>query len=198
MRDLLIILSAALMTAVTPGCARHTVPLGPGEELTTEEKNFEAVWVAARKVLKRYRFDLDREDRRSGVIVTRPMTGKVAGEFWRDDAATDRDLAESTLHTIYRQAKVMITPEGPGKTDFRAKVEVRTYRSNRPQAQITSVSDAFDLFKLPGSDSKKRKLLEYEPGEKPTSMSPLGRDEDLEALIASEVRAATPEVRVRL
>ena len=124
MRDLLIILFVAVLIAGGPGCARHTVPVGPRGELTVGERNFEAVWLAARRVLKRYYFDLDREDPRAGVIVTRAMTGKVAGEFWRRDAGTDRDLAESTLHTIYRQVKVTIAPEGPDKTDFRAIVEV--------------------------------------------------------------------------
>lgn len=185
----------AIAAAALMGCRFHGSPVGPPQKLTPSERNFEAVWQASRQVLRKYRFDLDRSDRRAGIISTRAMTGKVAGEFWRRDAATARDLAESTVQTIYRQAKVAIEPAGPRKQDFRAVVEVHTYRSNNQEIQISSVSDAYDLFKLPGSDGRTRKLLDYGPEYRPRAITDLGRDAALEERIAADIQAAALALR---
>jgi len=176
------------------GCAGHTTPTGPPRQLTAKQQRFDAVWQASRDVLKKYYFQIDREDRRAGVIVTRPMTGKYFGEFWRRDAATDADLAESTVQTIYRQAKVTLKPVGPDAADYQVVVEVRTSRSDKPHAQITNVADAFDMFKLPGSSNRRQPLLDSGQG---NDVIDLGRDKDLEQKIAADIRSAAGRVSPR-
>lgn len=173
------------------GCANHTVPIAPKKHLTTAEKNFEIVWEATQKVLRKYEFTIDRQDRRAGVIVTELLTGAHLGEFWRHDAATTRDRTEGTIQTIYRQVKVTIEPAGPGSKQFKPFVEARTFRSNRHDMQVVSMSEAINLFKLPGTKSSKNKLLDYDRDEYATVVSPLGRDENLQRQIAADILKTT-------
>jgi len=192
MRTSAALLALALVLTALSSCARHTEPVGPPQQLTAEQRNFEAIWQASRHVLLKYSFELDSEDRRAGLMLTRPMTGKCVAEFWRHDAATGQALAESTVQTIYRQAKVTITPVGGDPKTFQADVEIRTRRSDLPEMQISNVTDAIDLFKLSGSANKRPQPLES-GGEEPSGQVDLGRDADLERNIATEIQAATPE-----
>ena len=186
------------VAAMAAGCRFHGQPVVPPEKLTPSQRNFEAVWQASRQVLREHYFDLDRQDRRAGIVTTTAMTGKVAGEFWRRDAATGSDLAESTIQTIYRQAKVTIEPTGSQKQDFQAVVEVRAFRSNDQEIQVSSVSDAYDLFKLPGSRGRKRKLLDYGQDYKAKATTDLGRDSALENRITADIRSAASALRGKI
>ncbi len=187
----------AVVAVQLTGCANHSRPVVEPAEMTQSQKNFESVWQLSRGALKKYRFELDREDRRAGVITTLPMTGQQLFEFWRKDAAATEDLAESTVQTIYRKAKVSITR---GESDsFVADVEVLTYRSNRKAPQVTSASEAYQLFVLPGTDRARRKFLLRSEGQADTEelqeaedvipvwMVPLGRDKNLEAKLEAEI-----------
>ena len=191
MRKLLTVSSVLLAAAALSGCVNYAAPLAPAPQLSPAERNFDAVWQASLKVLRDYRFTPDREDRRAGVITTEPMTGEVFGEFWRSDAATAKDLAESSIQTIYRLAKVTIEPVGDDKTGFKAVVEVQTYRSDRPEPQVSSASEAIDLFRVPGSANSRKDLVEYGPSDKPEYVVALGRDLNLESKIAADIAAAT-------
>ena len=198
MNDLAKLLLAVAIGGFLTGCAYHAAPVGPGVQMTADQKNYEAVWQASKQALRKYCFEIDSEDRRAGLITTRPVTGKHFGEFWRKDAATNADLAEGTVQTIYRQARVTIEPVDPKKTDFRAAVEVRTSRSNRQEMQVSSVSDAYDLFKRPGSSNTRKQLLDYGRESETGQTAELGRDEQLEALIAEDIAAAVPGIRAGL
>ncbi len=180
---------AALLTAC--GCATHTAPVGPPKSTDTAQRNFEAVWDASLSTLREYNFEIDRRNRREGLIVTRPLTGRYFAEFWRPDAATPMDVTEGTIQTIYRVAKVTVRPASPDDSEhFTANVEVTTYRSNLPQPQVTSTSQAYDLFIRPGDVSRRRTMLGQE---QETRMVKLGRDEALEREIAAEI-AAAPQI----
>ena len=198
MREFAAHLIVACLAGMMIGCANYTTPISTAGQMTAGQRNFESLWQASRQVLRKYDFVADREDRREGSIVSRLMTGAHIGEFWRRDAATARDLAEGTVQTIYRQVKVTVQPVAAESEDFQVAVEVRTFRSNRPQVQITNTSDAMDLFRLTGSDSRRRELLEYEPGEAADSIVELGRDDNLERKIAAEIQAAASQLRQQL
>jgi len=198
MNNLTKLLLAVSIPGFLSGCTTyHTTPVGPKVKMTADQKNYEAVWQASKQVLRKYFFEIDSEDRRAGLIVTRPMTGKHFGEFWRKDAAGDKDLAEGTIQTIYRQARITIEPIDPNKTDFRAGVEVRTSRSNRREVQVSTVSDAYDLFKRPGNSNTRKQRLDSEQREA-DQITELGRDKRLEALIAEDIAAAVPVIKARL
>lgn len=187
----------AALAAGLVGCVYHTEPVVPQPKLTGAGRNFQAVWRATLEVLRRYDFEIDRQDRRAGVITTRPLLGKHFFEFWRRDAADPRDVAESTLQTIYRTVTVTIRPTSAGAATFRPDVEVRLRRSNRQYVGVASTTDAYDMFILPGRDELREKKimaggrrrdLYQEP--KPVRRVKLGPYKTLAHKLAAEIRQA--------
>ena len=145
MRLLLTVLITAGLGIGAVGCVKHTSPVAAQPELTSEQESFLAMWRASLEVLRRYHFEVDRKDRRAGVIITAPLTGQYFWEFWRGDAAGPANLAESTIQTIYRVVKVEIRPRDEGG-GFVPAVEVATFRSDNRTPQITSTAEAYDMF----------------------------------------------------
>ena len=133
-----------------------------------------------------------RVDREDGLVVTRPTTGQQWFEFWRRDASTRKDVAESALHTIYRRAAVTVTRRevsvGPDKwrAEYKVAVVVEKSRSNRAAPHVTSTSEAYDMFRRPGDI---RRLSG--PGEGSAleaGKARLGRDRNLEQIILGRIQ----------
>lgn len=183
---------AALLAFSLCSCGTHSKPVGMQRELTPAERNFEITWRASQDVLEKYRFELDRMDRREGVIITESMVGKHFGEFWRKDSVTMRDKAESTLQTIYRRAIVTIRPTSPGASTWKARVVVEVDRSERPALQLTSTSDAYDMFILPGGENRSKYLLDYgkdDQEKEKGGIAELEPDKKLAAKIEADISA---------
>ena len=189
MRTIVTVLIGVTLAAAM-GCATHTRPIVPAAKPIGAERNFEALWQASRQVLKKYYFQLDRQDRREGIITTVPLTGKQPLEFWRGDAATAYSLAENSIQTIYRFATVRITRKGESGVYLHA-VEVQVARSNRQTVQVSSTSEAYDLFLLSGS--KRKFLLDYGAGAGEW-MSPLGQDTHLSRKLEAEIAATASKL----
>jgi hypothetical protein len=180
----------AVATALAAGCQHDKVP-PPLAAQATPDVGFNAVWDAATQVLWEYRFQIDRSDRRAGVLATAPMTGRYLCEFWRDDAVTAYDVWEGTFQTLYRQVTVTVTKaEGLTTTQpiagYLVAVKVKVTRSDKAQPEVTSASEAYDLFLNPGS-------VYSETGQavrKPVVAShvPLGDDPQLEQAITKKIR----------
>jgi len=193
------------------GCA-YTTPIGPAVKMTPAQRNFQAVWDASRDVLRKYNFTLDRQDRRAGVITTLPMIGRQWFEFWRRDAAGSFSKTEGSIQTIYRAVRVRIMPAKAGERTFHPVVEVIAFRSDQQHLQVTSTSEAFNLYTLAGNDEEERSgfLLNYgqekdEKGRKVKSdkkkeyrdVTPLGRDTALEAKLTAAIRAQAAKILYR-
>ena len=186
------LLIAALAAVSLASCGPGPQP-APDVRAAADEQ-FNAFWDSATEVLREYRFTIDQTDRRSGLIATFPMVGQHWFEFWRTDAATSRDLLESSLHTIYRQARVTIRRAGPaadgapGAGGCAAVVEVGLWRSDRPAAQVTSTSEAFEMFRDPSA--LVARPSPPQPSEGPSNEPvELGRDEKLEERIRQRIHA---------
>jgi hypothetical protein len=132
------------------GCANYTQPIAPPQGLTVEQKNFEALWQGSLDVLRANYFVIDRQDRRAGVITTKPLLGRHWFELWRHDAAGWYNKSEGTLQTVYRTAEVRIRPAAENAGTFTAAVLVQTSRTDRVARQVTNVSEAYSMFTLPG------------------------------------------------
>ncbi len=182
------VFAAMLLTSTQGGCARHTEPIVPAEQMRVGEPEFAVVWEATTDVLRRYNFKLDRQDRRAGIITTEPLLGRHWFEFWRKDAVTSHSVAEGTAQTIYRTVTVEIA-RSDGQ--YEPVVRVELTRSDRPEPQVTSTSEAFGLFHLPGDGGHRRRVGEGDPeGQDSPTLTPLGRDEDLEQVLLAEIRQA--------
>ena len=120
-----------LMMLVSMGCtASYSVPVAPVREMTLEERNFEAVFLASETVLRECGFEMDRRDRRRGEITTRPMLARQALEFWRDDSGTFYEMVENSMQKIFLVAEVEIDRPMPESPDFTASVTVYRLRSS--------------------------------------------------------------------
>jgi len=188
---------AAVASCWPLGCGvEHTQPIGRPQKLTAAERDFEAVWQASRQTLRKYRFELDRQDRRAGTITTLPMTGMHFFEFWRKDAGRPADYAESTVQTLYRTARVTIRPVKPGAKTYKASVQVLLRRSSRPTAHVTSTSEAYSLF-LAGEEGGKRRrfLLGEDLHAAGEDFVELGNDRSLEAKLTADIAEAAGRLR---
>ncbi|MCD4699526.1 MAG: outer membrane protein assembly factor BamC [Phycisphaerae bacterium] len=164
------------------GCVRTGEPVADPRGIADE--NFNAAWDAANEVLRKYRFTIDRADRREGVITTYPMIGRHWFEFWRKDAITRRDVAEGSIQTVYRQVTVNIRRQDDS-SQYLADVRVLVTRSNLTNPQVTSTSEAYELFLNPGIP---RSASLSGLGEPSGSKSvPIGRDENLEQTLRNEI-----------
>ena len=195
MKALRYVLISALAVSCLGGCWREAWWPSPrvAPARPTGDVEFEATWDAAIAALGKYRFRVDRADRRAGVITTFSLVGRHWFEFWRRDATTRTDVAESALHTIYRRATVTVTRRevSAGSDKWRAEydvgVAVTKSRSNRAAPHVTSTSEAYDMFRRPGEISRIGGPGESSPGE--GGSTPLGRDEKLERLILERIRS---------
>lgn len=152
------------------------------------DPQFNVLWQSALDVLTEYRFTVDRADKRAGVMVTQPLLGQQAFEFWRHDAATPFDMAESSLHNIYRQATVSIRhAELSGspmpQPKYVATVEVKTSRSNSPNPQVNSAADAHRMF----LDPSKVQPATDTTRTPPSPAVELGLDRNLAARIQAKI-----------
>lgn len=128
--------------ALVGGCGDPR-PVEPPASL--EQAQYNAAWDATLETLRAYNFDVDRQDRRAGVVTTLPLLGQHWFEFWRKDAATAYDLAESSIHRIYRTATVQIAPTGDDR-GYAADVTVRVSRSSAAQRRVGSTGEAYGMF----------------------------------------------------
>lgn len=187
----------ALSIGYLAGCEmKYTQPQVQPAAMTAAEKDFDAVWQAAHRTLREYRFELDRQDRRAGVITSLPMTGMHFFEFWRKDAARPVELGESTVQTIYRTAKVAIGPTAPGARTYQARVDVLLRRSDKPTQQAASTSRAFSFFNTTGRSRTQKTLLESGWSQDPlTGYVELGHDRSLEAKLTAAIAEAADALR---
>jgi hypothetical protein len=184
------------LLALAGGCGEdYTKPVSlPSEPPSLAQQDFARVWDGSMEVLRQYDFSIAMQIRRQGKIETDPMVGKSFFEFWRKDSASTEDARESTIQKIYRTVKINIEPSSDDPGKFVALVTVEVSRSDRAGAQITSTSEAYDMFVLPNSEAKPsgRFILDSgkdEAGNLVGGNTPLGRDRKLEQKIADAIVA---------
>ncbi len=203
--------SLICLTLLAAGCANHTRPLVDLTPAQPEARHFQAVWAASIDTLRDYGFEIQRKDRRAGIIVTEPMVSAYPTELWRKDVTGPVQQAESAIHKIYRSAVVEIQP-GKREGTFQARTRVLAGRSEEPSPQVTHASQIAqvytgtaprtyeDLHLDPGADQALVALPEDAQASirvplsqqrlRMHNVAELGRDVQLEARINSDIRKA--------
>jgi hypothetical protein len=122
-----------------------------------EDYDFDHLWEMTLRVLRRRGLTPDRQDRREGVITTKPITCQQWFEFWRHDAMGPYQWAESSMHTIQRLAVIRIKRQPqPGR--YRLDVRVNIFRFSAPERQVTTPAGALLMYseKLPTEEGELR------------------------------------------
>ncbi|NLF30171.1 MAG: hypothetical protein GX591_04695 [Planctomycetes bacterium] len=189
---LLCIAGLFLAPAALAGCAPTPPPAAPQPRIAATAEDYQTLIDAVERTLQDYFFTIDLIDRREGLIETLPLTGMGWGEPWRRDAATQWDLAESTLQTIYRQVQVRIVPDAGDAYSLRVRVAVS--RASRPGPRITNVSQAYGLFQLNRGLRAEPRTEEVRRMWEPV---PLGEDRTLAMFIRRDIEAAFVKLKAQ-
>ena len=194
MRPYIIITAMLVAVWVGGGCPpTNTKPIVDMRPTTEAALQFESRWQASLKVLRSYRFKIDLQDRRRGLIKSEPMMARYLFEFWRPDAASTYDLVEGTMHTVYVIARVQITRVRPDGDDYELEVVVHRVRSNQIEAQ--SIGSAG----VHGSQSEAIDADDDDPYmPEGGSMVLLGTDENLAWEIQYEIENELPVQMMKL
>lgn len=140
------LLPLVAILAVT-GCQAPAQPEGPAIAYVRadEPHDRDLLFEAAGDALRKYNFELDRQDRLAGVITTFPDTSASWFEFWRTQPTPAYYWAESNFQTIQRQATVTLRPTD--KNDLlELDVQVDRYRYGLEERQIDNSAAAMRLF----------------------------------------------------
>ena len=172
----------ALSAVTLIGCSKTLEP--QMDAVSVDNSSFEQVWDACLASLEDHSFEVDRRDRRFGVIVSEAVVGKQFFEFWRNDTANSDDLLNSSLHTIRRVVTIRIAKQGP--TEFEVDVEAQAQRISVPGTQLNSTTEAFELMSSQGVPvSPRRSDYLYRRGE--TIWVDIGREQALEQAIMRDI-----------
>ncbi|MFW6154751.1 MAG: hypothetical protein ACOC95_06000 [Planctomycetota bacterium] len=171
------------------GCAPVPPRAASEPPIAATAADYRTLIEAAERTLRDYFFTIDRIDRRDGIIETLPLTGMSWCEPWRRDGATQWDISESTLQTIYRRARVRIVRSADDTYSLRVRVDVS--RADRPSPQVTNVSQAYRLFQLERGRRPEPRSGEARRRRQPV---PLGEDETLAMFIRRDIEATFVEL----
>jgi hypothetical protein len=193
------ILTVVLAAWLIAGCEpNHVAPVARPLK-TEEQRSFERVWQASRKVLRDRYFEIDRQDRRDGRLTTLATTSSHGIEqLWRGDAATLFHKRENQVQTMLRAVHVQLIPADT-TLGYDVVVAVRLARVNRIEPQRTTTSQVRKRTlpiprRLTYADLAPRERPAPTPPtgqpkqHKPLVIVPLENDRDLSAAITDDIR----------
>jgi hypothetical protein len=133
------------------------------EPVVVKSQNFDSLWNASIQSLRDLHFEIDRQDRRSGIITTKPMTGSQFFEPWRTELRSVDAVTESSLATIRRTVTIRISRVSDV---YQAVPEVSVDRLSRRERRITSAAEFTNAFKRnPARGTLESDRGEYIPSE---------------------------------
>jgi hypothetical protein len=171
-----------VVTAV--GCQEPADPTSPTVARVSAQTpdRYDALWEAVGDVLRSRYFELDRQDRREGVLTTLPDTTAAGFELWRPQPNNPYMWVEANVHTVQRQATVRLR-QVEGEGDYEVDVEIERFRYNLEERQITNSAAALRLY---SSDAPTTSGRSVSPAES-SYWIPLGRDADMEQAVLHSI-----------
>ena len=195
------VLTVILAAWSIAGCApNHVAPVARPLE-TEEQRNFERVWQASRRVLRDRYFEIDRQDRRDGRLTTLVTTSSHGLEqLWRGDAATLFHHRENNVQTMLRAVHVQLIPADT-PLGYDVVVAVRLARANRIEPQRTTTSQIRRrTIPLP----RRLTYADLAPRDRPAPTPPTGQPKEHEPLVIVPMEndrdlaaAITDDIRTR-
>ena len=167
-----------------------------------DREEYHAVYEATIESLREHRFAVNRQDRRFGVVTTRPLIAASVFEPWHDDNTTAHQVAMNTLNHQRRHVRVEIQPPDPAHPDidapdpadpdasvipegsYQLQVYVFLERRHHPPRNLHSgVFTDVDLRRRPRSHQP----LVTEEGRLESTWRPVGRDHELERRLIADI-----------
>jgi hypothetical protein len=147
-------------------------------------RDFYKLWNACKGELYVRLFIVDREQYRDGLLTSEPLVSKQFFEFWRTDAVTVHDVAESSLATMRRIVRFEVTKQKDGSYDMVPKVLVERFEST--ERRLTAFNQYHESFTAP------RTYMD-EPDESGVQLAAdywyvVRRDSDLEKDLANSIK----------
>jgi hypothetical protein len=147
------------------------------------EGDREQLWQSIEDTLRDHYFELEREDRFTGIITTEPETSAQWFEFWRPQPQPDYYWWEANINTIQRKVEVHWTPlEEEEAINLRVRVDRFGY--NLEERQIDNSAAALRLYSVGAPTISGETESAAESG----YWSHLGRDEYMERLLLDKIR----------
>jgi hypothetical protein len=147
---------------------------------------FQDLWNACLEEARRHDFQIDLQDYREGVIITKGTIGKQLLEPWRHDTGSAYQVLENTMSTISRTLKFEISHEPDGT--YRATPKVLVSRLTVLERRITSAVEYRSFFAGPSSlRSRTSVTTDVEQDVPIRYFTPIHRDLPLERQIAQAV-----------
>ncbi len=181
------------------GCGRAVVSTDNPAAVPAED--YDAVFDQSVRTLRAMRFTVDRQDRRFGVVTSRPLVASSLFEPWYADNTTGGQVTESTLNCQRRRVRITLKPAhatgeaGEAETvpsdTYLFRVEVTVERRQMPPRQLTSAAVSQLQF---GRGVHNAHSALTEGGREEAYWRPIGRDAHLEQRLIAEIlhRAGSP------
>ena len=143
------------------------------------------LFAAAESVLEEMQFQIDKADRETGQIITRPLRGGQFFELWRQDNTTATDTLESSIQSLQRIAEIRFD-----WTDNMACANCRVYvqRLSVPEQPLAGTSMRSSM--LTNSSGTLQRLRMNPQIEEQVEWIYLGDDPALEQVILKKVQRA--------
>lgn len=171
------------------GCSAQRPYLGPSvatpvaNPVYVRAQSADGLWERTIDVLHGFQFQIEREDRLTGVIETEYTTGSNCLEPWRRDSVGHVNRLESTLQSIRRRVRIRLAP---GNGAYVVSVEAFKEKEDLPGLAANSPGGATFQENTP----LERDLNPVVGQTKFSTWIPLGRDLALEQAILSQLQAA--------
>jgi len=141
-------LAALCSLVLAGGChspGQHDFTSTRSASIADPSEEADRLWAAIQETLRRNRFELDRVDRRSGIITTLPEGSQHVFEFWRRDVATSYDFWEATINPIRRWVEVTVALDADRQWENVSAV-VHKERLSSPDRQFNRSGAAMQFF----------------------------------------------------
>lgn len=184
-RSVALVLGIAGLIGTGTGC--NTAQISPvaatgiSNPIAVRAQNPDLLWEQTIDVLHRFSFEIEREDRLTGVIETEYSTGSSCLEPWRHDSVGHENRLESTLQSIRRKVRVRL-----GHADGSYVVSVEAYKEKEDLPGLAANSPGAATFRE--SAPLERDLNPVVGQTTASGWIPVGRDIVLERAILSNLQ----------
>ncbi len=172
----ILLLTLLTITSGLTGCHK---PVAINNPLSVKAQP-DAVWLACKEELRDRGFEIDFQNRKLGVIETRPLLSRQWFEFWKKDVVDARSLARSSTQTTNRIVSINISGDNDNQI---VKCTVNVNKQFSSSIGGSAAVRAEDNYYITTN------MLEKKDLDRKTIWQPAGNDSALEQAILRSIKA---------